>query len=106
MIYLISDFPMNAGSRALGAYRIATALRQAGYAVDVIDFSCVWSPVEVIEYIKKGPPPTWIGFSTTFSAPKGEGRQSTESQGTNDLLTRWGNTDRVFFNQIKSTSPS
>ena len=105
MIYLISDFPMNAGSRALGAYRIATALRQAGYAVDVIDFSCVWSPMEVIEYIKKGPKPTWIGFSTTFTAPKGEGRQSTEFQGTNDFLTRWGKTDRFFFNQVKQMAP-
>jgi hypothetical protein len=105
MIYLISDFPMNAGSRALGAYRIATALRQAGYEVDVIDFSCVWSPGEVLEYIKKGPKPTWIGFSTTFSAPKGEGRQSTEARGTNDQLTRWDTTDRFFFNQIKQMAP-
>lgn len=105
MIYLISDFPMNSGSRALGAYRIATALRQQGYEVDVIDFSCVWSPGEVLEYIRKGPKPTWIGFSTTFTAPKGEGRQSTEFAGTNDLLTRWGKTDRFFFSQVKQMAP-
>lgn len=105
MIYLISDFPMNAGSRSLGAYRIATALRQAGYEVDVIDFSCVWSPGEVLEYIKKGPAPTWIGFSTTFTAPKGEGRQSSEFTGTNDILTRWGKMDRFFFSQVKSMAP-
>lgn len=105
MIYLISDFPMNAGSRALGAYRIATALRQAGYAVDVIDFSCVWSPMEILEYIDKGPAPTWIGFSTTFSAPKGGGRQATEALDINDNLTRWGKADRFFFNEIKKRAP-
>ena len=105
MIYLISDFPMNAGSRALGAYRIATALRQAGYAVDVIDFSCVWSPIEILEYIDKGPAPTWIGFSTTFSAPKAGGRQATETLDINDNLTRWGKADRFFFNEVKKRAP-
>ena len=105
MIYLISDFPMNAGSRALGAYRIATALRQQGYAVDVIDFSCVWSPGEVLEYIDKGPKPTWIGFSTTFSAPKAGARQATETLDINDSLTRWLSTDRFFFSEIKKRAP-
>jgi hypothetical protein len=105
MIYLISDFPMNSGSRALGAYRIATALRQYGYAVDVLDFSCVWSPLEMLEYIDRGPKPTWIGFSTTFSAPKGHGRQATEMLDINDNLTRWGSKDRFFFEEAKKRAP-
>jgi len=106
MIYIISDFPMNAGSRALGAYRIASALRQQGYEVDVIDFACVWSPIEVIKYIDNGPKPTWIGFSTTFSASKeGNVRQSTEDSKVNDFLTRWLDTDRFFFNEMKRRAP-
>lgn len=105
MIYIISDFPMNAGSRALGAYRIATVLRNAGYEVDVIDFSCVWSPAEILEYISRGPKPTWIGFSTTFSAPKPSARQSGEGSELNDHLTRFGSFDRSFFNDIKSLAP-
>jgi hypothetical protein len=106
MIYLISDFPMNAGSRALGAYRIATALRQKGHQVEVLDFSIVWSPQEIIEYIDAGPAPTWIGFSTTFSAPKTGGRAATEMSDVNDMLTRWDKEwDRKFFNEMKKRCP-
>lgn len=97
---------MNSGSRALGAYRIATALRHQGYEADVLDFSVVWSPREMLEYIDKGPKPTWFGFSTTFTGPKLGGRAASEMSDVNDRLTRWDTQwDRKFFNELKSRAP-
>jgi hypothetical protein len=43
MIYLLSDFPMNTANRAIGAYRLATELRDHGYDVEVIDFLSIWT---------------------------------------------------------------
>ena len=55
------------GPRTIGAYRLATELRQFGYTVEVIDFLSKWTPEEVLQYIDSGPKPLWIGFSSTFS---------------------------------------
>lgn len=106
MIYLISDFTFNTGTRALGAYRLATALRQAGYDVDVIDFSSVWTIQEILNYIDAGPKPLWIGISTTFSAGDISGPQyrTTEGKPVNDFLTKFHDEDYDFLRELSNRS--
>lgn len=106
MIYLLSDFPMNTANRAIGAYRLATELRDHGYDVEVIDFCSIWTPEEILNFIDAGPKPSWIGFSTTFSA----GNISSNSQLTHtgiqimDRISRFEDDD-FFYQQLQKRAP-
>lgn len=100
MIYILTDSPPMTSPRTIGAYRLATELRQAEYTVEVIDFLSSWTPEEVLQYIDSGPTPLWIGFSSTFSGhskhPKGEWMREWP-----DKLTRFNEKDFWFFDEIK-----
>lgn len=54
-------------SRSIGIYRIATALRQEGYKVEVIDFVSHWDYHDLIRYIDSFTDIEWIGVSTKFN---------------------------------------
>ena len=68
MIVLFNDSP-NPPTRSLGIYRIATALRQQGLEVEVIDFLSHWKFEELIAYLEAIPSVEWWGFSTKFFPP-------------------------------------
>ncbi len=54
--------------RTLGAYRVASALMQAGYTVQVIDYIQYMSSEELIRAISKylSQETLWVGYSSTF----------------------------------------
>lgn len=54
--------------RPVGAYRIASALRKAGYTVQVVDFFTKFLPAELDAVINTcvGPNTIMVGYSTTF----------------------------------------
>lgn len=54
--------------RALGPYRVASALEDAGYSVFVLDFLIHLTVEEVCAALKLhlGPDTLWVGFSSTF----------------------------------------
>jgi radical SAM superfamily enzyme YgiQ (UPF0313 family) len=65
MIIILNDsstFP----KRTLGAYRIATVLREAGAEVEVIDFISKWPVDTLISYIDRIKDIEWVGFSSKF----------------------------------------
>ena len=100
MIYILTDSPPATSPRTIGAYRLATELRQSGYTVEVIDFLSEWTPEEVLQYIDSGPIPLWIGFSSTFS---GHSKHEIEGgpRAWPDKLTRFNEKDFWFFDEIK-----
>ena len=55
-------------SRALGAYRIATEIRNAGYTCQVVDFFTKFTDEELDKIISSfvGPETLFVGFSSTF----------------------------------------
>lgn len=54
--------------RTLGAYRVASALIQSGYSVQVIDYIQYMSSNELINALSKylGKETLWVGYSSTF----------------------------------------
>lgn len=104
MIYLITDIPKITGVRSIGAYRLATELRWAGYAVEVIDFLSWWNIDDLLAYIDSGPTPLWIGFSTTFMGQGKDGKIINE-QHPWDFLTRFEENDQYFWSEIKKRAP-
>lgn len=52
--------------RRLGVYRVATALREAGYDVQVIDYLESWN-VDVLINLLDKLPIEWVGISSTYS---------------------------------------
>lgn len=104
MIYLISDIPKITGVRSIGAYRLATELRWAGYEVEVIDFLSHWNIEDLLEYIDSGPKPLWIGFSTTFMG-QGKGNEKIDNKSPWDFLTRFEKLDSYFWQEIKKRAP-
>jgi len=54
--------------RTLGAYRVASALMQSGYSVQVIDYVQYMSSQELINVVSKylGRETLWVGYSSTF----------------------------------------
>jgi len=68
MIVLFNDSP-NPPTRSLGIYRIATALRQHGAEVEVIDFLSHWKFESLLAYLDSIPNVEWWGFSTKFFPP-------------------------------------
>lgn len=108
MIYILTDLGERSNIRTIGAYRIATALRKAGYDAEVIDFLSEWSLDEILSYIDAGPKPLWIGISTTFSSyDKKSWNEAAERSGTGwaNELTRFKDQDRTFFNELKKRAP-
>lgn len=69
-VLLFADIAPNVPGwgRGAGAYRIATELRRAGYAVQVIDAFGFWTRSELREIIARfvGPRTRYVGFSTTL----------------------------------------
>lgn len=68
-VVLISSSADRAGiMRYSGVYRVATALREAGYSVQVIDFFEMWSLEDMTKALRKfvTPDTIWLGFSSTF----------------------------------------
>jgi hypothetical protein len=73
VIILTGSSPVNksvlsAVHRTLGAYRIASALMQSGYTVQVIDYIQYMTSNEIISCLKKhlGEETLWVGYSSTF----------------------------------------
>lgn len=55
--------------RSIGAYRIATFLRQINWDVEVIDFCFNWPPQKLefyLDYLLENKKPKWIGISSTW----------------------------------------
>lgn len=68
MILILNDteaFP----KRTIGAYRIATALRDYGLEVEVIDFISKWPFNDLLKYINSFDNLEWVGISTKFTQP-------------------------------------
>lgn len=104
MIYLLTDSAAGTGPRSIGAYRLATVLRNNNYDVEVIDYLSHWTPAEVIRYIDLGPTPLWIGFSSTFSGPNRSVVQI-NGQRFHDCLTHFGKFEDDFWQELKSRAP-
>jgi radical SAM superfamily enzyme YgiQ (UPF0313 family) len=104
MIYLLTDSPNLTGPRSIGAYRLATVLRRAGFDVEVIDYLKYWDPAEVIKYIRSGPTPLWIGFSSTFSGPNKNEIINVSNQKSNDCLTCFNEKELFFWQELKKKS--
>jgi hypothetical protein len=104
MIYLLTDSVRNTGPRSIGAYRIATVLRNHNYQVEVLDFLSYWNPDDIIKYIDSGPQPLWIGFSSTFTGPNKDVWMS-NGQMFHDCLTHYGFKENEFWNKLKSRAP-
>lgn len=66
MILILNDTP-NYPNRTIGAYRIATALREQGIEVEVIDFISRWPWDFLLTYIQSKPSVEWVGISSRFS---------------------------------------
>jgi len=103
MIYILTDITPWSGPRSIGAYRLATELRIAGYDVEVLDFLSSWTIDEILNYIDSGPKPLWIGFSTTFMGP-GKDKKIINNRPGWDNLTRLENED-YFWSEIKKRAP-
>jgi radical SAM superfamily enzyme YgiQ (UPF0313 family) len=58
--------------RTLGAYRVASALKQNGYTVQVIDYIQYMSAQEIINALSKylGEETLWVGYSSSFFGMK------------------------------------
>lgn len=65
MVIILNDTP-TFPKRTLGAYRIATALRESGVDVEVIDFISKWPVDTLISYIDSIENIEWVGFSSKF----------------------------------------
>lgn len=68
MIILFNDSPQYP-NRSVGAYRIASVLRQHGVEVEVIDFLSKWGD-SLFDYLDKIENVEWWGFSGKFRAPR------------------------------------
>ena len=55
-------------SKPLGAYKIASMLREHGYSVLVVDHISYWAPMELVNLLNRavGKNTLFVGFSTTF----------------------------------------
>ena len=104
MIYLLTDIAPHTGPRSIGAYRLATELRSAGYDVEIIDFLSAWNIDDLLSYIDTGPKPLWIGFSTTFMGP-GKPKKDAATNSGWDALTRFNDRDQYLWTEIKKRSP-
>ena len=71
MIIIFNDSPQYP-NRSVGAYRIASALREHGAEVEVIDFLSRWERLEdlLFNYLDKIENVEWWGFSGKFRAPR------------------------------------
>lgn len=54
--------------RTLGPYRVAQALKDAGYTVQVVEWFSSWSRADLARILDKllGPDTLWVGWSSTF----------------------------------------
>jgi hypothetical protein len=68
MVLIFNDSPHPNGQvRSIGAYRISTALQQAGIEVEVIDFISRWNLKDLLSYLDKITNISWVGFSSRFT---------------------------------------
>jgi hypothetical protein len=65
MVLILNDTP-SFPTRTIGAYRIATALRDHGVEVEVIDFISHWPWSLLVDYVISKGPLEWVGFSSKF----------------------------------------
>lgn len=64
MIFILTDRSFK--TRRVGAYRIASALREAQVEVEVIDFVSLWDFDKLIALLDKVKDIPWIGFSVPY----------------------------------------
>lgn len=75
-VVIFNDVDPSEGAfrRALGPYRIATALKDAGFTVQIVDFFHSWAIPDlkrVLDHII-GPETLWVGWSSTFMVSKNQ----------------------------------
>lgn len=108
MIYILNDTAELYPIRTIGAYRIASALRKNGYPAEVIDFISYWDTQEILDYIDAGPPPLWIGLSTTFMGYSEHinNRSRTINNYESDTdVSRLGLGEKEFFKALRTRAP-
>jgi len=65
MVVILTDTP-SWGTRTIGAYRVASALRRHGVEVEVIDFISQWPFMQLMGYLYCIKNVEWWGLSTPF----------------------------------------
>lgn len=65
MVVILTDTP-SWGTRTIGTYRIATALRRHSVHVEVIDYISQWNFDELLKYLDQFNDVEWWGLSTRF----------------------------------------
>ncbi len=67
MVIILNDSPISGGiARSLGAYRLASALRENNIEVEVIDFLSHWKMEDLFSYLDSFSKIEWAGISTKF----------------------------------------
>jgi radical SAM superfamily enzyme YgiQ (UPF0313 family) len=94
--------------RTLGAYRVASALLQSGYTVQVIDYIQYMSSQELMNVISKhlGPETLWVGYSSTFFGYFGSFgyKNSSEITPLEKMYSANVNNIEVVYDYIKKNS--